>query len=984
MIVGLGAYGVPSVGAVSRPASTTPRTGSGSAGDARSASNDEEKGYYDARTGYGSDSGLALDRAAAKASSRRTTQTLRVSVGGQAVVEMDGLTGTPREVARLDGFLTARNGSPARVVALNYVRAHLSALGLTSADLSTMTLKRDYVDIAGIHHLSWTQSAGGVELFGNGLQASVTKDGRLLTLGGSPVSGLRAPRSSASSKIASSSSAILSARADLGEPRTVGPADYAKPVLFQTPQGTRRAWEAVTMSTSRPTLTVLDAADGRVLLRQDLSSDAVSSAPMRTPAPWAASMADRQRRAESRGLAVRYFPGHNRGGREVMWNYTKNGWLGGNIHILRGNNSHTYADVNDDNMPNPKEEIPPRTPHTWDYRLKPFHLKHVSFCDNPYPCSWNPNKPFSWRTNRNQNAAQVFYFVNQWHDFLKSSPIGFTEAAGNFQRFNTTGRGEGGDAVETQTDDGANTDHGLPDGNHIDNANMSTHPDGHPPTMQMYLQHAPGTSYPDGDPFAPTNVGDEADTVYHEYTHGLSNRLVVDANGHSTLGPVQAGSMGEAWSDWYAMDYLVANKLQHDYPMSGDVVLFQYDGQGVFLDRTEPLDCAVGAKTRRCGGGATGHRGGYTYADFGDVIGFPEVHADGEIWAQTLWDLRNRIGSRLSESLVTRAMELSPANPSFLDERNAILLADQALHGGSHQHAIWSVFAHRGMGYFAGSLGGNDTTPGASFALPPKGSQVGSLVGTVRSRSGRPIQGATVSLAFQGSPFVTNPSDITNAKGRYSIGPVPFGRYPKLVVNAKGYDSQQRRVTVGSTSAIVVNFTLRRDWAAYAGGARVVDFTGPDYSGFGCGPRQAIDQSDATGWSTTSELDNGQAGPKTPKSMVVRLPRVIDIAEITVNPSANCGDGLSASTGGYRVEVSPDGSTGSWTTVSEGEFLVADQGRFNSVPLTGPTTGVRFVRFTIKAPLVVTDTANYPPDACPGGGYSGCQYEDLTELKVFS
>ena len=81
--------------------------------------------------------------------------------------------------------------------------------------------------------------------------------------------------------------------------------------------------------------------------------------------------------------------------------------------------------------------------------------------------------------------------------------------------------------------------------------------------MQMYLQHQPGTSYPDGDPFSPTNVGDEADTVYHEYTHGLSNRLVVDP-GRLHSGRVQAGAMGEAWGDWYAMDYLVSQGLQRD------------------------------------------------------------------------------------------------------------------------------------------------------------------------------------------------------------------------------------------------------------------------------------------------------------------------------------------------------------------------------------------------------------------------------------
>ena len=58
------------------------------------------------------------------------------------------------------------------------------------------------------------------------------------------------------------------------------------------------------------------------------------------------------------------------------------------------------------------------------------------------------------------------------------------------------------------------------------------------------------------------------------------------------------------------------------------------------------------------------------------------MHADGEIWGETLWDLREALGSKLAESLVTRAMELSPANPSFLDMRNSILQADLVVNGG--------------------------------------------------------------------------------------------------------------------------------------------------------------------------------------------------------------------------------------------------------------------------------------------------------------
>nr|WP_246355363.1 M36 family metallopeptidase [Nocardioides ungokensis] len=567
---------------------------------------------------------------------------------------------------------------------MGYVRANHAALGLTADDLDTFRLRRDYRDIAGIHHLSWTQRVDGRRVFGNGLQAAVTRSGRLLMLGGSPVSTAATPTASGSPRISSPSAAIAAARRDLGESTTAaGPRDVADRVLFVTRTASYLGWQTVTMSADHPALSVFDSGTGRLLYRRPLSADASSSERSATPA--------------SRGTAVTYFPGHRPGGQESTVNYTKRGWLGADATVLFGNNSHAYSDVNDDNRAEPDEEARARTPHHWDYSLKSFHLANVSFCDNPYPCSWNPNKALSWQVNRAQNVAQVFFYVNNWHDHLAQAPIGFTEAAGNFQKRNAGKQGKGGDFVDTQTDDGADTDHGLPDGNHIDNANMDTPPDGMSPTMQMYLQHQPHTAYPDGDPFAPTNVGDEADTVYHEYTHGLSNRLVVDPSGASTLGGVQAGAMGEAWSDWYAMDYLVHRGLQEDRPGKVDVTLFQYDGAGVALDRTEPLDCTVGSASPRCNGGETGHTGGYTYADYARVIGAPEVHADGEIWSQTLWSLRDRLGSRTSEALVTRAMELAPANPSFLDMRNAILVADTALFGGDHHAAIWKVFAVRGM-----------------------------------------------------------------------------------------------------------------------------------------------------------------------------------------------------------------------------------------------------------------------------------------------
>ena len=148
----------------------------------------------------------------------------------------------------------------------------------------------------------------------------------------------------------------------------------------------------------------------------------------------------------------------------------------------------------------------------------------------------------------NQNATQVFYFVNNFHDWLRRAPIGFTAAAGNFEG------GRSGRSANTARR-GRTPPAAFPTATTSTTRTCRRPPDGMPPTMQMYLFHCPARCT-DDDPFLPSNGGDDADVIYHEYTHGLSNRLVVDSLGNSTLNSQQAGSMGEAWSDWYAMDYL--------------------------------------------------------------------------------------------------------------------------------------------------------------------------------------------------------------------------------------------------------------------------------------------------------------------------------------------------------------------------------------------------------------------------------------------
>ena len=544
------------------------------------------RGFYDVRTSTPQAEAAAL-RGAQRVSARPEARAFQKAAPTDLITDINGNTHTVRMQTRLAGFLTGPSHASALSIVRGYVKANLAPLGLHPGDWPTFRLARSYRDITGAHHLYFTQRVGGQTVLGNGLTATVNKAGHLLAVGGSPITAapaLQVATTTSAADLPTPDAALAAARdttdADPAATTADLSADGVSRGLFVDGTTAHPAWQAIVMSAKAPALVVLDAQTGDVLQRQPLVD---------------------YEAGDSTGRAYPFFPGARKGGKQVMVNFTARHWLPRNARILKGNNSHTYSDVNDNNAPSASEEVHPQSKHAWDYRLKPFHLGFArSFCGKPWPCSWNPNKRFSWRTNRAQNATQVFFFVNNWHDHLQRAPIGFTEAAGNFQMVNHGKAGKAGDPVNTQTDDGANTASGLPDGNHIDNANMSTPPDGRRPTMQMYLQHQPFTPYPGGDPFSPTNVGDEADTVYHEYTHGLSERLNVDVQGRSTLGGVQAGAMGEAWSDWYAMDYLVDRGLQRDRPAKADVRLFVYDGAGVDFDRTEPIDCRIGQNVRLC------------------------------------------------------------------------------------------------------------------------------------------------------------------------------------------------------------------------------------------------------------------------------------------------------------------------------------------------------------------------------------------------
>src|SRR6185503_16767320 len=125
-----------------------------------------------------------------------------------------------------------------------------------------------------------------------------------------------------------------------------------------------------------------------------------------------------------------------------------------------------------------------------------------------------------------------------------------------------------------------------------------------------------------------------------------------------------------------------------------------------------------------------------------------EVHKEGEVWCSALWEARANlirkhgftIGNRLMLQLVTDGMNLSPANPRFLQARDAILLADRVNNGGADQKELWAAFAKRGMGLSASAPASSKTTEvHEAFDVPDDLSVIPTVELTFRGPAGGPF-----------------------------------------------------------------------------------------------------------------------------------------------------------------------------------------------------------------------------------------------------
>ncbi|HMJ65743.1 MAG TPA: M36 family metallopeptidase, partial [Candidatus Binatia bacterium] len=648
-------------------------------------------------------------------------------------ISVDSVLDGPAFISSREGFLTgpAGQGKGVQIAAAAgnhphgpvraFLNEHSALFGFGAQALDVANLKRDYITPHnGLRTAIWEQHLNGIPIFDSILMAHITRNGELVNVSSRFVSDIAAAvRGRAARPQITARDAVMAAAAALNEPLLPGNLlerdqpdgvpqkqrfgaapqfdDDTTAELTWVPIDSQTmvlCWEIHLTSVSRGETfrLIVNAETGEVIIRRCLTvyiSDATYNVyTSDSPSPFSPghpTPLNAQPALVSRTLVTLS---------ALNTNASPNGWINDADNETRGNNVDAHLDRDRNNQP-----------------------------DLPRP-QGNPNRVFDFPLDLTQSpttygdaaVVQLFYWCNFMHDKLWE--LGFNEAAGNFQNNNFGRGGLGNDAVLADSQDGSG----------FNNANFTFRRDGFAPRIQMYIFDGP----------TPDRDGDlDAEVLCHEYTHGLSSRLVGGGVGISEL---QTAGMGEGWSDWYALTLLSepGDDPGGNYAAGGYLTL---DFFGLMQNYYYGI--------RRYPYSTNLSRNPLTFKDIDPTQASPhtgvpmspislpfdptsadEVHNQGEVWCVTLWDLRANLiakhgftnGNRLALQLVTDGMKLSPVDPTFLQARDAIIQADLVSNGGANFFELWSAFAKRGMGSSATSPG-SGTTAGIveAFDLPGLG-----------------------------------------------------------------------------------------------------------------------------------------------------------------------------------------------------------------------------------------------------------------------
>ena len=856
-------------------------------------------------------------------------------------IDDNPIFGTPHWVASTAQFLTPpiEGGifEPTAVVRA-FVAAHQGLFEIAAEEIDLARRSRDYAtQSTGWRHLTYQQQIGGVDLFGAELRANVNRRGQLMNVSSTMLPRPEGGFSPAGVQL-SAARAIRAAAGSIGasvtaEPVAVGSSAGAAQVQSWTSPDFRAdrdvTTEFVYFPMSREDIrpawrvflpevgvgndydVIVDANDGRLLWRRNqthfLAAGGTQNLSVRvytldSPAPGSPGT------ATPNGFQFPFVPRTLVVVTPASVPQSPNSWINDGDNDTQGNNVDAHTDLDANNSP----DLPRPTG-------APFRV-----FDFPQD---NAQAPSTWSAAA---VTNLFYFCNLYHDKLRG--FGFDEPSGNFQTDNFGLGGLGNDRVQADAQDGSGTN----------NANFSTPADGSSGRMQQYIFTGPT---PDRD----SDV--DSEIVYHEYSHGLSNRL------HNlALGGTQAGGMGEGWGDYFGV---ALNAEPTDDPN----LVYTTGGYSTYL-LAAGYDDNYYYGIRRFPYSTDMNKNPQTFADIDPaqqsyppavprnlIIGnsASEVHNVGEVWCNMVLEGRTNLmathgfaGNDRMMQLVVDGMKLNPGVPNFLQARDSILQADLDRYAGADLGDLWTAFAKRGCGFSATSPAGT-TSSGVveAFDLPiffayPAGrpTQLAPNVATTFPLeisglgSMQPTPGTgQLFLSVNGGPFVASPLAQTSPN-HYDVTLPPSDCFDTLAyyvttATSTGSASNPTGAPASSYSATVFtgvnvffndNFEANQGWSATVSGAtsgqwqRGIPVNDPNWAygptADGDGSGQCFVTQNAAG---NTDVDNGSVTLTSP---------VFDMtggADISYHYYLNLTDENGVDR--LLVEISSNGG-GAWTTIA--------------------------------------------------------------------
>jgi extracellular elastinolytic metalloproteinase len=754
---------------------------------------------------------------------------LRASTAGDAAVSWNKL-GTPATLTDRGGapLATGLSADPEQA-ARAYLRSNAEVFGQTGAQAETWVNALETIAVNPIGKgaaVLLRQRFGGLPAGYDGQVSVGVVDGKVMHVTSTLARDTGAPAAAALSAAEAQSAAARDAGIDLAGAET----RKASLVAVPTAQGARSAYQVTLIDGAEPTAVTsyVDARSGEVLIRENLVDHehqpdtdnprwAVFPA---TPRADYSSTDTRQEWCFAGAPGCEFVAGGDPA-TELPWDVDHISEQPFNTSL--GNAARTFENRDNGNA----NSVGTRT--------------NAPKADRNYTYPWT-NQWFEERCNpaafgSPQEAdleaamANLFAGHNRMHDW--SYRLGFTETAWNMQSDNGARGGIDGDPEQGNAQAGARGD---PE--QRDNANQITPPEGTAAITNMYVwQPIAGAFY------APCVDGDYDMTVIgHEYTHAISGRMIggPDAGWNGT----QAGAMNESTSDLFAMEIL--NEFGFRPPGDSPFVIGTYvTGDPVAGIRNYDMS-----------------KSPLNYSDLAyDLVG-TQVHADGEIWSATQFDIREAFidrygrgnaalqrrcaegevpvtrcpGNRRWAQLAFDALLLMASGAvSYVDHRDALLAADTIRFGGANQDIMWREFARHGLGSGAFSPDQNAADPVPSFQLPTDRNAV------VTFKPAGDASGAPARLYvgdYEGRVVPVADTDPATPLGA-TFRMVP-GDYTFVAVGAGfGHKRLSADIRPGTRT---LTASLSRNHAAAANGATA--------AGDGVNQAMLVDETEATNWAS--------------------------------------------------------------------------------------------------------------------------------------